>query len=135
MRIGEVADATGLSTQTIRFYERLGLLPPPLRGSNGYRRYDSSALTLLRFVRSAQAAGLSLVEIAGILDLRRDGTIPCTHVGSLLRTKLDEVRERQGELAVWESEITGLISRSDRLDPSSCTDAQICQILTTDERA
>ena len=59
-----------MPTQTIRFYERKGLLPPAQRGANGYRDYDASALTRLQFIRSGQAAGLALVEIASILALR-----------------------------------------------------------------
>ena len=69
MRIGEVAEAVGVPTATIRFYERKGLLPQPHRGPNGYREYDDSTLTTLAFIRNAQAAGLTLVEIATILEL------------------------------------------------------------------
>lgn len=85
---------------------------------NGYRDYEHSSLTRLRFIRSAQAAGLTLVEIAGILDLRRDGATPCTHVRSLLLTKLDDVRARQDELVGLEAELEGLIARSSQLDPA-----------------
>ncbi len=130
MRIGEAAEAAGVPTQTIRFYERRGLLPSPARGSNGYREYDASVLARLAFIRSGQAAGLTLVEIASVLDLRRDGAVPCAHVHSLLTTKLDDVRRRQHELAVLEKELQGLIARSNQLDPSDCTDAKICQIIT-----
>ncbi len=129
MRIGEVADAADVPTQTIRFYERRGLLPQPPRGANGYREYDASVLTRLAFVRSGQAAGLTLVEVASILDLRRDGAVPCAHVHSLLQTKLDGIRTRQRELAILEAELEGLISRSDRLDPADCTDTKICHII------
>ncbi len=129
MRIGEVAVAADVPTQTIRFYERRGLLPQPPRGPNGYREYDDSVLTRLAFIRSGQAAGLTLVEVASILDLRRDGAMPCAHVHSLLMTKLDDIRDRQRELADLEAELEGLISRSGRLDPADCTDAQICHII------
>jgi len=129
MRIGEVADAVGVPTQTIRFYERKGLLPHPRRGPNGYREYDASTLTLLGFIRSGQAAGLTLVEIATILDLRREGATPCTHVQALLATKLLDVQTRQRELAVLGSELENLIRRSHRLDPADCTDEAICHII------
>ncbi len=128
MRIGEAAEAAGVPTQTIRFYERKRLLPQPRRGPNGYREYDASILTRLAFIRSGQAAGLTLVEIASILDLRRDGAVPCAHVHSLLLTKLDDIRT-QRELAVLEAELEGLITRSDRLDPADSTDVQICHII------
>ncbi len=130
MRIGEVAEAAGLAAQTIRFYERRGLLPPPRRGANGYRDYGPSTLTRLQFIRSAQGAGLALVDIASILDLRRDGTVPCAHVHSLLLTKRQDVRARRRELATLEAELDGLISRSHHLDPSDCTDAEVCHIMS-----
>ena len=130
MRIGEVAAAAGLPTQTIRFYERKGLLPQPRRGPNGYRVYDAPTLSRLRFIRSGQGAGLTLVEIATILELRGEGVTPCTHVHELLSTKLHDVQARQRELAALESELEGLISRSHRLDPADCTDAQTCHIIS-----
>ncbi len=129
MRIGEVAVAADVSMQTIRFYERRGYLPQPLRGPNGYRDYDASILTRLAFIRSGQTAGLTLAEVAGILDLRREGAVPCAHVQSLLATKLVDIRERQRELAELETELEGLIGRGDRLDPADCSDAQICHII------
>jgi len=134
MRIKDVADAVGVSTQTIRFCERKGLLPPPPRQSNGYRDYEPSSLTRLRFIRSAQAAGLTLVEIASILDLRRDGYTPCAHVRSLLATKMNAVRARQSELAGLEAELEDLINRSTHLDPADCIDPQICHIIATEEQ-
>ncbi len=129
MRIGEVAVAAGVPTQTIRFYERRGLLPQPSRGPNGYREYDASILTLLAFIRRGQAAGLTLVEVASILDLRREGAAPCAHVQSLLVTKLHDVQERQRGLASLETELEQLLGRSHELDPADCTDWQICHII------
>jgi MerR family mercuric resistance operon transcriptional regulator len=129
MRIGEVAAAVGLPAQTIRFYERKGLLPPPRRDPNGYRAYDTTTLTRLRFIRSGQGAGLTLLEIATILELRREGATPCAHVRELLSTKLHHVQSRQRELTALEAELEGLISRSHRLDPADCTDARICHII------
>ncbi len=132
MLIGELADAVGLPSQTIRFYERKGLLPEPGRGSNGYRVYDQSTLTRLNFIRSAQGAGLTLAEIGSIIDLREDGTVPCTHVAGLIDNKLADVRARISDLAVLKVELEGLIERSQRLDPADCTDADVCHILSAD---
>ena len=130
MLIGELADTVGLRSQTIRFYERRGLLPEPERGTNGYRIYDQSTLTRLRFIHTAQAAGLALAEIGSIIDLRVDGNVPCTHVASLIDSKLADVRTRIKSLAVLEAELEEVIERSHRLDPADCTDADICHILT-----
>ena len=129
MRIGELAAATGLPTQTIRFYERRGLLPQPQRGPNGYRIYDAATLPRLQFIRSGQGAGLTLLEIATILQLRGEGATPCAHVSELLSSKLHGVHTRQRDLATLETELETLISRSQRLDPADCTDAQICHII------
>ncbi len=133
MRIGEVAVAAGVPTQTIRFYERRNLLPPPLRGPNGYREYDASVLGRLAFIRSGQAAGLTLVEVASILDLRREGAVPCAHVQSLLATKLGDIEARQRELAALETELKQLLGRSQQLDPADCTVQQICHIIAAQD--
>ncbi|HMM83493.1 MAG TPA: heavy metal-responsive transcriptional regulator [Terrimesophilobacter sp.] len=129
MRIGDVASAVGLSTQTIRFYERRGLLPKPHRDPNGYRTYDPAILARLQFIRNGQGAGLTLLEVAAILELRGEGTSPCTHVRELLSTKLEDVRARQSELVALEAELESLISRSQRLDPADCTDVAVCHII------
>lgn len=133
MLIGELADAVGLPSQTIRFYERKGLLPAPERGANGYRTYNESALARLRFVQTAQAAGLTLAEIGTIIDLRDDGNVPCTHVATLVSNKLDDVRTRMKDLALLEAELNGLIERSRSLDPNDCTDVDVCHILSAPE--
>lgn len=133
MLIGELAHAAGLPSQTIRFYERKGLLPAAERGANGYRNYDESTLPRLRFVQSAQAAGLTLAEIGTVIDLRGDGNVPCSHVTTLIERKLIEVRARIKDLALLETELKVLIERSHRLDPDDCTDADVCNILSTTE--
>ena len=135
MLIGELAEVAGLPSQTIRFYERKGLLPDPERGTNGYRHYDESAVTRLHFISSAQAAGLSLAEIGSIIDLRDEGTVPCAHVTGLLDSKLDEVRTRIENLAALQAELEALLARGHRLTPADCTDADICHILTKAETA
>jgi len=130
MLIGELAESVGLPGQTIRFYEREGLLPAARREANGYRVYDDTTLNRLTFIRAGQAAGLTLGEIRSIVDLRDDGHVPCEHVAELMRTKLDAVRVRQRELAALASDLEHLVERSQRLDPVDCTDAAICHILS-----
>jgi len=127
--IGELADAVGLPSATIRFYERKGLLPAPARGTNGYRAYTASTITRVAFIRTAQAAGLTLVEIASIVELRDDGQVPCRHVATLLENKLADVRTRRRELAEVEAALGHLIERGHDLDPADCTDTDICHIL------
>lgn len=134
MLIGALADLAGVPSQTIRFYERQGLLPEPRRTANGYRTYDDSALNRVRFIRSAQGAGLTLLEIASVVDLRDHGDVPCAHVATLLHTKLDDVVARQAQLSVLQAELEQLIERSHLLDPAACTDADVCHILAGPER-
>lgn len=130
MLIGQLADALGIPTRTVRFYERKGLLPDPQRAENGYRVYDNTTVARLRFVRTAQAAGLTLAEIASVIHVRDDGITPCSHVDSLLEAKLAEVRERRLQLATLESELAQLLDRSRRLDPADCTAGEICHIFS-----
>jgi MerR family transcriptional regulator, copper efflux regulator len=80
MRIGELAERSGVSAKTIRYYEDIGLLPAPARLASGYRDYEPSTLDRLAFIRAAQAVGLSLGEIRGIVALRDEGQTPCGHV-------------------------------------------------------
>lgn len=130
MLIGQLADELDIPTRTIRFYERKGLLPEPQRAANNYRTYDDHTLARLRFIRAAQTAGLTLAEIASIIHVRDDGTAPCSHVDSLLETKLADVHERKRQLAALESELTQLLDRSRRLDPADCPTGAICHIFT-----
>ena len=129
MRIGEIADAVGLPTRTVRYYARRGLWPEPARAPNGYRVYDDDTLSRLRFIRTAQAAGLTLAEIRSVIQLRDDGAAPCEHVGALLHAKLDEVGRRIGQLQRLEEDLTRLIDRSRLLDPADCADGEVCHIL------
>ena len=84
MRIGELATRTGLTVKALRFYEAAGVLPATERRPSGYRDYDEAALTRLRFVRAAQAAGLTLAEIRQIVTVREHHGPPCRHVTALL---------------------------------------------------
>jgi len=127
--IGELAAAVGLPTQTIRFYERRGLLPAPPRATNGYRSYDDVTVRRVRFIRAAQAAGFTLAEVGGIMALRDDGHVPCAHVTALLHDKLDTVRARRRELADLDAELRGLVERSVVLDPADCAAGDVCHIL------
>lgn len=135
MLIGQIADELDVPTRTIRFYERKGLLPEPQRATNGYRIYDDTTIARLRFIRNAQAAGLTLAEIASIIHVRNDGTAPCSHVDTLLQTKLGEICERRRQLTALESELTQLLQRSSQLDPTDYTAGEICHIFTNDDRS
>ena len=129
VNIGELSNECGVPPQTIRFYEKRGLLPEPQRRPNGYRVYDRTAIDRVAFIRRAQGAGLTLTEIGGVLDVRAEGRAPCNHVSHLLMTKLSDVEARLRELRTLRRELTALIDRGEHLDPADCTDGDICHIL------
>lgn len=129
MRIGELATTCSVPTQTIRYYERRGLLPPAERTANGYRSYDEGATERVRFIKRAQTAGLTLAEIAGVIEVRADGTAPCQHVDGLLNHKMAAVDERIAELQELRGELIALLERSSQLDPSDCRADEVCHIL------
>src|SRR5712691_2138718 len=99
--IGDVAERTGLTAPTIRYYESIGLLPAPSRSSTGYRRYNETTVAELRFIKKAQALGFSLDEVAEILKLSRAGATPCSRVLDLARRHVtavdDRIRQRSEE--------------------------------------
>lgn len=115
--IGAVAKRAGVSPSTIRYYEGIGLLAPPMRSSTGYRCYSNATVEELRFVRKAQALGFSLDDIGEILRMSRSGKTPCSHVLEVARRHLAAVDERirhlrrlrarlSAELAKWDGKQT-----------------------------
>lgn len=134
MQIRDLATASGATAQTIRFYERRGLLDPAERAGNGYRRYNDAALSRLKFIRSAQTAGLTLSEIGSIITVRDAGEVPCEHVLDLLSAKLADVHRRQQELALLESELHHLIEASQSLDPGDCEAGSVCHVIAQAHR-
>lgn len=129
MQIGEIATRSGVSAKTIRYYEDIGLLPAPPRTASGYRDYEASTVDRLAFVRAAQAVGLSLGEIRGIVALRDDGQTPCGHVLDLLRTRATDLDHRIAELQSLQHELSRLMARAAQLDPADCDPARICHLV------
>ncbi|WP_432008840.1 heavy metal-responsive transcriptional regulator [Streptomyces bacillaris] len=132
MRIGDLAAATGTTTKTLRFYEQAGLLADPPRTSGGYRDYPAHTPTRVAFIRSAQAAGLSLAEIRDVLAIRDGGQPPCTHVTALLARHLADVEHRIAELETTRAMLRELTHTASATDPATCTEGDICRILTAD---
>ena len=97
LKIGDLARRTGVDPRTIRFYEAVGVLPPPGRGRNGYRLYAGDAVDVLRFIKQAQGLGLTLAEIREIVAIRQGGRPPCSHVYQLLREKAAELDRKLRE--------------------------------------
>jgi len=129
MLIGELGAAAGLPAKTIRFYEEAGLLPAPPRTRGGYRDYPPSAVGRLAFIRQAQAAGLTLAEIGGVLRLRDGGQAPCQHVTALIGQHLAQVEQRIAELSRAREALAELHRKAVLTEPGDCAETQICSIL------
>lgn len=94
MKIGELAERTHVSADTIRHYEKLGLLPQPARTQSGYRQYTESAVNQVRLVQNALQFGFSLKQVGVFLQLRRNGGTPCQNVRAA-GAEILEALERQ----------------------------------------
>ena len=132
MRIGELADRAGVSAKTVRYYEGIGLLDEPGRHANGYRSYDADAADRLRFIRDAQAAGLSLAQTREILEMKDDGESTCSHTTSLLERRLSDVNRQIESLLAAKAELESLLRRAESLDPGECTDGSRCHVIALD---
>lgn len=98
MKIGEAAAASGCHIETIRYYERIGLLPRPSRTGSGYRDYAADDVRRLHFINRGRELGFSLEEIRSLLRLSDDPKLSCAEVDQIARHHLSEIRQRVLEL-------------------------------------
>lgn len=108
MQIRELAERTGLSSKTIRYYEEIGLLPPPKRLPNGYRNYGEPDVERVIFVMGLRRLDFSLDDITEILLMRDNREAPCRTVLGLIQSKADEIAHRIVELQRLENELNEL---------------------------
>lgn len=131
MQIKDLSARTNLPDQTIRYYESIGLLPPPRRLPNGYRDYDEADVDRLHFVAGARHLGFSLDDISEILALRDRREPPCRVVLNLLCEKADEIGRRIADLQRLEAELQQLYTLgatfpTDDVDGKAC----VCHLIT-----
>ena len=107
--IGALAEAAGVNVETIRFYQRKGLMPEPEKPYGSIRRYGAAELARVRFIKSAQRLGFSLDEIGELLKLE-DGA-RCSEARQLAEQKLVDVRQKLSDLQRIESVLAGLVAR------------------------
>ncbi len=112
LRIGELAERTGVEAATLRYYERRGVLAAPARTPAGYRRYPGSAVERVRFVRRARSLGFSLEAIRDLISLRAD-THGARRVRDLAEAKLDEIRAQIRDLRAMERDLEALTEQCD----------------------
>jgi Hg(II)-responsive transcriptional regulator len=94
LRTGEVAAQAGVNVQTLRYYERRGLLKEPERRASGYREYPADAVRLIRFIKRAQEIGFTLSEIEDLLRLRDDQDSACAEVRSAAEAKIEDIEQK-----------------------------------------
>src|SRR5207253_7102533 len=94
LRSSELANRGGVNLETVRYYERRGLLPKPPRTAAGYRAFDGDAVRRLRFIKQAQALGFSLKEVRELLALRLDPRTSCADVRRRAEAKIADIEER-----------------------------------------
>src|SRR6267142_3691705 len=111
---GELAELVGVSTDTLRHYERKGVLARPLRKANDYRQYPATALQRVRLIRRALAVGFTLDELAVVLRERDRGGAPCMEVRTLAAAKLADIETRLREMAELRDELRAVLKDWDR---------------------
>lgn len=118
MRTREVADQVGVNAQTLRYYERRGLLAEPPRSSSGYRDYPDAAVRLLRFIKRAQELGFALDQVEQLIHLADGGPPDCDAAAELAGEHLTELDRRIADLHRMRDAVAELVStcRLDRAD-------------------
>ncbi len=121
MKIGEVARKAGLGVETVRFYERQGLIEEPARKQSGYRKFDDTVIGRLRFIKRARDLGFSLPEIRDLLNLRVDSANSCEDVQLRIQVKLGELDEKIQDLKRMRAALVEVAaSCQDRPSESAC---------------
>lgn len=136
MQIKELSERTGLQDKTIRFYEEIGVLPPPKRLPNGYRDYGAADVERVKFVAGLRRLDFSLDDVGEILAMRDRREAPCRVVLSTLSVKADEIAQRIAELSRLEKEMRqlyslGLTFPTDDVDGKNC----VCHLVSEQARS
>lgn len=130
LKIGEVAKQTGIGIETLRFYERSGLLDRPARTNAGYRLYNAEALLTLEFIKRAQTLGFTLNEIRQIIDDSRTGHSPCVEVREIVRARLRELDERLRQMQQYRDAMAQTLKSWDTKGASA---GRFCGLIETSE--
>ena len=120
MTIGQLGKATGTVVETIRYYERIGLLPKVARTAGNYRSYGSSEVAKLSFIRRARSLGFGLDQVRALLELADDRGRSCGEVDALARRNLDDVEAKISDLLALRNELSNLIAQCGRGTVDNC---------------
>ncbi len=113
MRIGELGAATGVDVETIRYYEKAGLLDAPQRLTNGYRSYSKAHLERLSFIRHCRALDISLADINRLVEFMTHPNVDCGDINNLIDQQINKVRARLASMQALEKQLTTLRARCD----------------------
>ncbi|MBT3012277.1 MAG: Cd(II)/Pb(II)-responsive transcriptional regulator [Candidatus Thiodiazotropha sp. (ex Lucina aurantia)] len=127
MRIGELAKRAAMKTDTVRYYEKTGLLPPPPRRQNGYRDYGTRHLERLAFIRHCRALDMSLADISRLLEFVTHPDVKCDAIDRLIEGQLIQVQARISSLRTLESQL--LVLRDQCHDQKTAGECGILQEL------
>lgn len=111
LTVGKLAAAAGIHLETVRYYERIGLMPLPARTESGYRSYDLHHVRRLSFIRRARELGFGIEEIRALLALAEPGHASCAEVRTLTLAHLDEVRAKIADLHRLEDILSRTVER------------------------
>jgi DNA-binding transcriptional MerR regulator len=120
VRIGQLAADCGVTPDTIRFYERKGLLPQPRRTGAGHRVYDDAAVQRVRFIRRSHEMGLSLADVQELLRTRDRGVALCRPLAERLRARLRAVEQKLGELTATRRVLAENLERCGNAEGRAC---------------
>ena len=125
MKIGELANATATNVETVRYYEKIGLLAPPARSASNYRSYGTEHLARLSFIRRARDLGFTLEAVRELLTLSDDNQQSCEAVDGIAKVHLTEVERKIGDLSALREELNRVVG--------SCRHGTIadCKIIET----
>lgn len=111
LTIGRLAAATGVNLETVRYYERIGLMPRPARTASGHRAYEQAHVRRLAFIRRARELGFSIEQIRALLALAEPSRASCAEVKEIAQMHLGEVRAKLADLAKLESILSATIAQ------------------------
>jgi Hg(II)-responsive transcriptional regulator len=120
LTIGRLSDRTGVNIETIRYYERIGLVPSPPRIAGGHRLYDTSHRQRLVFIRRSRELGFSIDEIRALLHLARDGGVACTEAKKITVRHLGSIRGKIADLKKLERVLAALAEACDANQRREC---------------
>jgi MerR family copper efflux transcriptional regulator len=127
--IGQLAASAGVKADSVRFYERSGLLPKPRRTPSGYRVYDRPALDQLRFIKKAQSLGFSLGEVRRILRLKDQGNAKCRSVVAMAEATLAKTEVKLMELQRFHDALAANVGRWRKQPAGRKCGAEFCDLI------